>query len=134
MIIDEICDRLVVKGVGAMNLTIFTGSRANIPTGSGPYLSVVSTGGTGSSKTHNNTATQRPTLSLTSRASAPLLAYALARAAYDALGGENGLHNITLSGVFYLRIVARQEPTDIGADSSGRTMWVFNIDVEKEPS
>jgi predicted dinucleotide-utilizing enzyme len=54
--------------------------------------------------------------------------------AYNALGGVDGLHNIVLSGVPYINITARQEPTDIGLDAAQRIMFVFNIDAEKKPS
>jgi len=57
------------------------------------------------------------------------------QAAYAALGGPNGLHNVTLSGVIYLSITARQGVTDTGKDETGRrATFTFNIDAEKEPS
>ena len=56
------------------------------------------------------------------------------QAAYDALGGANGLWNVELSGVFYLSVTARQCVTDTGKDENGRQTFTFNIDAEKCPS
>jgi hypothetical protein len=53
------------------------------------------------------------------------------KAAYDAL---DGIFNTTLSGTFYHKVTARQEPTDIGQDADGRPTIVFNIEAEKIPS
>ena len=133
--VDEIAERLVGEGVGRVGSTIIAGSGAVIPRGDGPFLTLIETGGTASAKTHNNTATQRPTLQLKARASDQRQARALLKAAYNALGGENGLHNVVLSDTFYLRIVARQEPTDTGQEEgTGRATFTFNIEVEKQPS
>jgi hypothetical protein len=135
MFLDEIAARLVSQGVGTINTNIFLTSASKIPTGAGPYLSVVDTGGAGSSGTQNNTATEYATASFTARAATYAAAYAMLKAAYTALGGANGLHNITLSGTFYLSLKARQNPTDLGIeDGTGRAMLVFNIEAEKQPS
>jgi hypothetical protein len=113
---------------------IFRTSNAVIPTGDGPYLLLVEYGGMDSAKTQNNTATERPTAQISSRAKSSSVAWAQLKAAYDALGGPNGLHNVELSGVKYLRLVARQNITDSGKDGAGRPLFVFNIEAEKAPS
>lgn len=133
-LLDELAARLVAQGVGILGTNIFLSSTAIIPTGSGPYLTLNETGGFKPALTQNNTATQRPTVQLLARATSYPLARALLYAAYAALGGQNGLWNTTLSGVQYLKILARQEPTDMGLDGSSRSQIVFNIDVEKQPS
>lgn len=132
--LDEIAARLVAQGVGTLGTTIFGSSKAIIPAGNGPFLVLVETGGSGPDRTQNDTATQRPTAQISTRG----LTYAAARTmlynAYVALGGANGLWNISLSGTMYLSITARQEPTDIGLDGAGRPMVAFNIATEKQPS
>lgn len=134
-VLDEIAARLVEKGVGVVGTSIFKGSNAPIPSGAGPYLSLVETGGSGSARTHTDTATERPTVQLMVRAKDDINnARAMLKAAYDALGGANGLYNIELSGVFYLSITARQGITDTGKDAAGRPTLAFNIDAEKQPS
>jgi hypothetical protein len=132
----EIIGRFVSQGVGTYvgsSRNIFSGSKAVIPDGDGGYLSVIETGGTGPARTQAN-ATQRPGAQIVGRSKNPITARALAVAAYNACGGENGLHNVVLSGVAYVRLSVRQEVTDIGEDTKGRARFAFNIDAEKKPS
>jgi hypothetical protein len=132
--IDEITARLIAQSVGAINVNIFKGSSSIIPSGNGPYLTVTDTGGSGASRTQNNTPTEHASAQVLVRASSYPLASTMIRLAFTALGGQSGLHNVTLSGIYYLSITAKQNPTDIGKDDAGRTMLVFNIDAEKQPS
>lgn len=131
--LDEIKQRLVDEDVAEAS-AIFKTSNAVIPAGDGPYLLLVAYGGMDSAKTQNNTARERPTAQISSRAKSAAAAQAQLTAAYNALGGANGLHNIELSGVKYLRLVARQTITDSGKDGAGRPLFVFNIEAEKAPS
>lgn len=132
--LNEIASKLVGDGVGLIDTNIFGTTAANVPTGVGPYLSLTETGGTASAKTQNNTGMERPTLQLKSRAKSAIAARAMLKAAYNSMGGANGLHNITIAGVFYLRISARQGPTDTGQDEAQRATYSFNIEAEKQPS
>ena len=131
--LDEIADRLAAQGVGTVGSSIFKGSKAVIPTGDGPYLSLTETGGTMPTRIMNESRghTQRPTAQILARAKNYSTARAMCKAAYDAL---DGVFNTALNGTIYQRIVARQEPTDLGLDENGRVMIVFNIEVEKTPS
>jgi hypothetical protein len=133
MFIDEIAVHLVGKGIGSLGTTIFTSSKAVIPAGDGPYLTITETGGSGPTRRQNisGAATQRPTAQIVVRALSYVVARAMAKAAYQAL---DGIWNETLSGAEYVSVVARQEPTDIGVDGAGRAMVSFNIDCEKAPS
>lgn len=133
-LLDEIAARLTAQGVGAVNSVIFMGSRAVLPSGDGPYVSLIETGGLDPAHTQNGTATERPTVQITTRAKDYPTARTKALAVYNALGGANGLSNVTLSGTFYLRVKPRQSVTDSGLDESGRLRLVFNIDVEKATS
>lgn len=132
--LDEIATALQAAGVGTINTNIFISSKAVVPTGPGPYLVLVETGGSGSAKTQNNTATERPSAQVSVRATSYSAARAMLNLAYVALGGANGRFNETLSGVYYLSITARQNPTDIGLDGAGRAMLAYNIDAEKASS
>lgn len=131
--IDEITSKLASAGVGVKGSTILLASSAIIPTGDGPYLTVIETGGSAPTRVHNKNGanTQRPTAQITVRAKNYPPALAMARAAYNTL---DGIFNTTLSGTFYQSITARQEPTDIGQDEAGRVMVVFNVEAEKQPS
>lgn len=133
--LDDIAARLVSQGVGTIGSSIFLGSRAAIPAGDGPYISLTETGGTAPTRIQNqaSVATQRPSAQVLTRAKNYVTARAKAKAAYDAL---DGIFNTTLNGTFYVSVTARQEPTDIGLDDAGpgRPMIVFNIDAEKYAS
>ena len=133
MFLDEIATRLAAQSVGTVGTNIFKGSRAMIPNGDGPYLSLTETGGTAPGRIHNVATAhpQRPSAQVAVRAKNYATARAMAHAAYNAL---DGVSNTTLSGTFYQSIRAMQEPTDIGTDSIERVMIVFNIEVEKQPS
>ncbi len=136
--LDEIAARLVAQGVGTIGANIFLGSKAVIPPGNGPYLTLIETGGTAPTRVQNKTSvnTQRPTAQVAVRArrddgTGYNVARTMLKAAYDAL---DGIFNTTLSGTFYQRIVVRQEPTGIGLDANARPVIVFNIEAEKNPS
>jgi hypothetical protein len=131
--LDEVAAKLVAAGVGTLGANIFLGSKAVIPPDDGPYLSLIETGGTGPTRVHNEATahTQRPTAQIVARAKSYSVARAKVKEAYDAL---DGLFNVTLSGTFYQKITARQEPTDIGLDAASRPMIAFNVDAEKQRS
>ena len=133
MFIEEIANRLQTQSVGVIGVNIFLSSQAQIPVGLGPYISLIETGGTGAARMHNSS-TERPTLQVLTRGKNPSTTRAMSRAAYNAFGGPDGLHNVTLDNVFYPSLVARQEPSEIGADSNGRGMFSFNLDAEKQRS
>lgn len=130
MVQDELAAYLSDKGVGTLGATIFLGSKAIIPTGDGPFLSLTETGGTNPRRS-TTSKTQRPSLQVLARAKRYIDARLMISKAYEVL---DGVYNTEISGVRYVSITARQEPTDIGLDGASRVMIVFNIDVEKQPS
>ena len=132
--LDELANRLVTEGVCVLGVDLFLSSKSNIPTGAGPYTSILESGGTTSRRTHNNTATQRPAAQITVRASNYQTARAQAVRVYDALGGDNGLYNTVLLGTFYLQLTPVQQLTDLGTDELARARIVFNVNAEKVPS
>lgn len=131
--LDEIKDRLVAQGVGVFGSNIFLGSKAAIPPGPGPYLTLIETGGMAPTRVQNKASanTQRPMAQVAVRGINYVTTRSMLKAAYDAL---DGIFNTTLSGTFYHKVTARQEPTDIGQDADGRPTIVFNIEAEKIPS
>jgi hypothetical protein len=134
MFLDEIASRIVLEGAGVLGVDLFLSSKVNIPPGDGPFTSIIETGGTAPRRTHNNTATQRPSAQILVRASTYPSARARAQQVYDALGGDNGLYNLSLLGTFYQQITSVQNLTDLGLDELARVRIVFNINVEKVPS
>jgi hypothetical protein len=87
---EEISKLLTDAGVGTFATSIFIGSAASIPTGVGPYLSIVATPGMRPERTHNEIATpaaQRPSAQLVTMATSYVAAKTMALAAYAALVG-----------------------------------------------
>lgn len=83
----EIVNLLVAAGVGVWGVNIFNSSKAVIPAGAGPYLSVVASGGTTGLRTQNRLGPsyERATVQITVRGSSAAAAEAMCRAAYAAL-------------------------------------------------
>ena len=132
--LDDLASVLQTAGVGTIGTDIFLSSAAVIPQGNGPYITLAETGGMAPTRVANYRVpnTQRPTAQVLVRASTYPAARTMIDAAYFAL---DGIFNATLSGTFYLSVTARQEPTDMGFDSTGRLVQiVFEINAEKQPS
>lgn len=127
MLLDDLAAKLVAEGVVTAT-SIFTGANAAIPTGNGPYVTLIETGGLAPMRGQNNTPIRRPGVQVTCRAADYKVARAMAETAYAALDGK---FNISLSGTFYVKITARQEPTGMGLDNNKRPIIVFNLDIEK---
>jgi hypothetical protein len=129
----DLVTRLVAQGVGVLGTSLFMSSKAVIPAGNGPYTTVSELGGVGPTRIQNKAgaATQRPTAQVLTRAMTESVARAKAWEAYQAL---DGIFNTTIGTTFYLRIVAKQEPTDMGLDGAGRIQFVFNVETEKQPT
>lgn len=133
----DIKDRLVAQGVGTYGLssdTITIGSKAVIPPASnpGPLIHLMESGGGGFDRTHNGSSTALPTCQISVRAASYDLAYAKILQAFVAMGGADGLHNITLSGTFYQSLVPRQNITDIGLDAASRQQFAVNYEAENQ--
>jgi hypothetical protein len=139
MFLDDIASVLVTAGVGVLGTSLFLSSKAVIPSGAGPYITLTETGGMGvggfrgeGGRVQNKagSSTVRPGAQVLVRASTYGAARSKSTAALVAL---DGIWNTTINGVAYLSITARQEPTDAGVDEAGRAVIVFNIDCEKQP-
>jgi len=132
--LDEIAARIQSQGAGTLGTDLFLSTKAQIPTGNGPYTTLVEYGGTTSRRTQNNKSTQRPSAQIVVRASTYPNARTRAQAVYAALGGDNGLFNTVLSSTFYLWVIPNQQLYDLGLDELSRARVAFNIDAEKDPS
>lgn len=135
--LDEIVNKLVAAGVVHLGTSvgdansIYAGSKVTIPSGDGPLLSIIETGGSEAVRTQNGFSVERPSAQLLSRGASLPAARTLLKNAYDALGGADGLHNVVLSGTWYLNLIFKQQITDIGLDQVGRVMVSINIDAER---
>lgn len=113
---------------------VYESSNAQIPTGSGPYLSVQTYGGRAPDYIQNQLppAYEHPSIQVTARAMDPDVAEAKAREAYNLLAGVR--NTIISGGVRYLYLKPMQEPFDGGKDKAGRVKFIFNVMAEKVPS
>jgi len=123
---------LIYTGAGR---NIFKGSKAVIPsTGTGPWVSIILTGGDGDEGTHNLSPTtiayERPSAQIVCRAEAYEDAEDLAHALYLVLSFVNTFVN----GTWWRICTPKQEPFDLGTDSVGKPRVAFNIDCVKRLS
>lgn len=130
----DLVARLEAQNVGVYGVDIFASSRAVLPAGEGPFLTVIETGGTSPEHTHNSVlapAYQRPSAEIIVRGATFETAMTMSRAAYSALFVRNYTAS---SGTHYRSISPAGEPGDIGPDRSGRITIAFNVDAIKRPS
>lgn len=139
---DELLHILSGAGVGIPGVNMFASSQKTLPKGAGPYLSVITTGGSGPENTHNYTtvpAYQIPGAQIVVRAdnSYPA-AEAMARRAYNALFAISnewiGSGVLSSTGTWYRKIRPTQEPFDLGLDAEGRARVAFNVLGDKKVS
>lgn len=137
-LLDDLAVKLVADGVGVLGTSLFLSSAAVIPAGNGPFISLNEVGGVAPTRIQNAraVATQRPTVQVLVRAGGAGTGYQTARTkAWNAYQSLDGIFNTTLNGTFYLKVAAKQEPTDMGFDATGnRVQVVFNVEIEKYPS
>lgn len=135
MWLDELISVLVADGVGTYGTNIFMSTKAAIPSGVGPYLSLIETGGSGPDRTQNRVlrpAYQRPAAQIVARAASYPAARLMAQAAYNSLVK---IRNQVILGVAYREVRPLQEPNDLlGLDAQGRATVVFNVIGDKRPS
>jgi hypothetical protein len=125
MFSDDISVKIIALGYATqVGVDIFLTSKAKIPAGAGPYISIVETGGMGSEKTHS-TRYPRPGVQILVRAREASVARAKAKAMHAAL---DGLYNVTINGTKYQRIVAVQDVMDQRVDETGRPRFAFNLE------
>jgi hypothetical protein len=135
MFIDDLITILTTAGVGTFNVNIFASSKAQIPTGAGPYLSITQTSGSGPENTHNaagigRIAYERPNAQLLARAQTYPAALGMIDAAFKAVFP---VRNRFVNGVWWRQVVCLQQPFDFGLDDLNRICFVFNIAVTKRP-
>jgi hypothetical protein len=136
---DEVAFQLETDGVGVRQTNIFGSSFKVLPKGSGPFLSIIETGGSSPDNTHNSTdrpAYRRPGAMIVVRADTVAAAKMMIEAAYDSLVKiRNQTIDTSESSAWYRRINVLQEPNDtLGLDNTGRVRYSFNISADKRPS
>jgi hypothetical protein len=121
-------------GLGTYGLEIFKGQKAIIPAGSGPYTSIIATGGEGESGTHNLSRTaiayERPSAQIVCRAAKYEDAETAIQTAYSALNFVDKFVN----GTWWRKCRPKQEVMELPLDDKARVRLVFNIESEKRVS
>jgi len=142
--LNDVESLLVAAGVGTPGLNIFTSTAAKVPTGAGPYLSMIEYPGDRPVRTHDTApgapneienfegdAYHEPAAQILTRADTYRKAKEMAVKAYRAL---NRIRNQEINGVWYSEIRALQIPSDFGRDDTNRPQVVFNVRGFKRPS
>lgn len=142
----EYADDLVVlisqgTGLGTPGTDLFTSTHAKIPTGDGPYTSVIEYGGSNPINMHQSRTTpgyEVPMAQVLVRAKTKAAAQAKARAVYAWLAKDprtgRPRQNTSINGTYYVWLRCRQQPMDLGDDGAGRVKYGFNIGAMKRPA
>jgi hypothetical protein len=123
----------VIKEAGVTTI-VYRSSKASIPTGTGPFLQLRQTGGTGPLRTHDRvgSAYRRPTAQVMARGGSFTTTDAMIHAAYAAL---EKVRNRTILGTWYQEIIMMSDIGDLGNDDTdARIRLVFNVMAVKRPS
>jgi hypothetical protein len=128
MWVDDIATVLVAAAVGTQNASIFTSTKAEIPTGNGPYLSIIETPGLPPVRMYsavpNTVDYKQPAAQILVRARNAGDAFTMARAAWNALAA---IRNQLIGTTWHLYIRPQQEPYDLGVDDNDRARVAFNV-------
>lgn len=126
----EIANKLIAASVvSAIQTDVFLSRGARIPDGDGPYLSLIDTGGSGPSYTHNRKSNPYCNISiqLVTRAKDATVAWTLCN---DAIAELQGIRNTTLGTSFYLWIrPVQSDPMELPLDERRRARFAFNINA-----
>lgn len=119
--------------LGTYNTTFFEGSRASVPATGGPFGLVTASGGTKPEFVQNNSVPvwRFPSAQITVYSVGYIAAYDFASSLWNALAV---VINAMINSTKYKKIDAIGDLRDMGVDSLGRSMIVFNIVGEKGPS
>ena len=129
--LEEAAQVLLDAAVGTLNDDVFVGSRPTMPTGNGPYLSLLETGGLPPAHTQSQVsppAYQRPSAQVVVRGRSYQAARAMAREAYNAFCGViNEEITVAGNGPLHRRLYATTTdatPTELFRDGAGGTLRV----------
>jgi hypothetical protein len=126
--IDAMIIRLETKNVGVSGSTIFAGSDINIPVaGDPPLLTLAEAGGPEPTRFHNTASLRHPTIQVTSRGDIYDDVAALLDNAWNALGGDEPIVNVTIGDVFFLTMHPIGEIMQLPVDANQRVRLVFNV-------
>lgn len=132
--IDDMGVLFLAKGhVIAEGTDLFFSTKARIPDGAGPYVSLIDTGGLSTVRTQNRAKTsayERPGAQILVRCTNYLTAR---NKAYELFYDVISVKNEVLNNVWYLEIRPQQNPFDAGVDQQNRAIVIFNVIPVKRP-
>lgn len=115
------------SSLGTFGSTIFIGEKTAIPSGDGPYLSIIETGGSGPQRIQNQLlpAYKYPTAQIVTRAKTYVAARTMAQSAWDLVAS---VRNQTVGGSWFRHMTPLQsEPFSGGVDDKDRPTVKFNV-------
>ena len=115
-------------------IDLFTGSKAILPRGPGPFCTLVESGGQPPDGTHNmvdRPAYVQPSVQVMWRGDDYDATRDRAQASFEVLYRTR---NQFVNATWWVRVLMKQQPFDLGPDDVGRPRIVFNIDVLKRMS
>lgn len=134
MYLDDLITLLSGAGLGLYGVSIFKGPKAIYPQGNGPFITVISTGGSGDEGTHNlsrnDIAYERPTAQVVARAQDYDVADAAIQTAFQTLN----FYDRFVNGTWWRRCAPRSEPFDLPVDDRGLARRAFNLETVKRTS
>ena len=113
--------------IGGPNGNIFMSSKAKIPIGNGPYISLIDTGGLVALRTQNRKdrpAYDRPAAQIIVRATDYLVARQRANEVYKTV---YAVRNEFINEIWYQEMLPLQLPFDGQTDDQNRIKMVFNV-------
>ena len=122
----DLASLIVAQGFASeIGVDLFLSRNAKLPTGDGPYVSLVELPGHGVKNTHSSTY-PNVMAQLTIRALKNTTARTLA---FQAFAYFNSVDNATVNGTFYQWIRSVQAPYELPADDASRARWAFNVEA-----
>lgn len=135
MVFDDLIYLLERGGLGLTYSTnLFKGPKAIMPTGNGPYVSLIKAGGFGAEGTHNSPdvpAYERPTVQIVTRATDYDITDAKSAEIYALMYRTK---NQFVNGTWWRSMKPRAEAFDLPADEKGRVRIAFYIECVKRTS
>lgn len=130
---EDVGSLMVANNFGTVGTSIFYSTRAKIPSGAGPYVSLIETGGLIAERVHNRPdrpAYTHPGLQIIVRAMDYIVARNRAMQVRNLLAS---VKNEMVDGTWYIEMDVQQEPFDGGSDELGRPKVIFNVIANKRP-
>ncbi|CAB4190570.1 hypothetical protein UFOVP1196_72 [uncultured Caudovirales phage] len=130
-LLESLAAKLQTDGVGTYGTNIFVSSKATIPSGAGPYMTLIETGGIAPIRTQSDgsfPAYQRPQIQVMARATSYAAAKTMVENAYASLVALQGA---TVGLDVIIQMTPIQEPFDLGVDEANRARVVVNFAVLK---